>query len=111
MLSFRLHLKLQARVVKIVSYITGGVLKYNLAHQRYVTVLCMLFKIKSNPNNASIERCRCRMCRRVLLVVVWLLIGTRLRLHAAKSILNDLNDLDGVRLSGFKSEANAFLLA
>ena len=35
----------------------------------------MLFKIKSNPMH-----CLCRMCRRVLLLVLWLLIGTRSRL-------------------------------
>ena len=35
----------------------------------------MLFKIKSNPMH-----CLCRMCRSVLLLVLWLLIGTRSRL-------------------------------
>ena len=65
------------------------------------------------------------MYRRVLLVVLWFLIGTRLRLLAEElstaepllplsvSLLNDLSDpvFDGVGLAGFKSRANAFLLA
>ena len=66
------------------------------------------------------------MCRRVLLVVLWLLIGTRSGLlvvgllsiaealcHLSVSLYNDLSDpvFDGVGLAGFKSSANAFLLA
>ena len=69
--------------------------------------------------------CLCRMCRRVLLVVLWLLIGTRSRLlvvgllsiaeacaHSV-SLWNHLSDpvFDGVGLAGFKSRANAFLLS
>ena len=30
-------------------FLAGGVLECNLAHRRSVAVLCMLFKIKSNP--------------------------------------------------------------
>ena len=65
------------------------------------------------------------MCRRVLLVVLWLLIGTRSRLLVvgvlsiaealcpSVSLWNDLSDpvFDGVGQAGFKSRANAFLLA
>ena len=69
--------------------------------------------------------CLCRMCWLVLLVVLWLLIGTRLRTLAVEhlSISEPLcpslclfpNDLghpvfDGVGLAGFKSRANAFPL-
>ena len=68
------------------------------------------------------------MCQRVLRVVLWLLIGTRLRLLAV-GILRTAEPLncaslgvsleqsysdpvfDGVGLEGFKSRANAFLLA
>ena len=79
--------------------------------------------------------CLCRICRPVILVVVWLLIGTRGGLVAHRhsfapphcrtsqycrtfvplsvSLWNDLSDpvFDGVGLAGFKSRANAFLLA
>ena len=66
------------------------------------------------------------MCRRVLLVVLWLLIGTRSRLLVvgllgiaealcpnSVSLWNDLSDpvFDGVGLAGLKSRVNAFLLA
>ena len=69
------------------------------------------------------HHCLCRMCRRALLVVLWLLMGTRSRLLVegrlsisgalCPSLWNDLSDpvFDGVRLAGFKSRANAFLLA
>ena len=42
--------------------------------------ICMLFKIKSNPMHPLSGARLCRMCRRVLLVVLWLLIGTCSRL-------------------------------
>ena len=43
------HLKLLDRVVRGAAFLAGGVLECNLAHRRSVAVLCMLFKIKSNP--------------------------------------------------------------
>ena len=43
------HLKLLDRVVRSASFSAGGVLECNLANPRSVAVLCMLFKIKSNP--------------------------------------------------------------
>ena len=64
------------------------------------------------------------MCQRVLLVVLWLLIGTRLRLIAAGilrtaepcaplgvSFKRSYSDpvFDGVGLEGFKRRANIFL--
>ena len=71
--------------------------------------------------------CLCSMCRCVLLLVLWLLIGARSRhlvvwlLSIAEalcpslqvSLFNDLSDpvFDGMGLAGFKSRANAFLLA
>ena len=63
------------RVVRSANFLAGGVLDCNLAHRRSVAELCMLFKIKSNPMH-----CLCPMCRRLLLVVLWLLIDTRSRL-------------------------------
>ena len=71
--------------------------------------------------------CFSRMCRGVLFVVLWLLIGTRscllvvgplsitepLIVPLSVSLWNALSDpvFDGVGLVGFKSRANAFLLA
>ena len=43
-----LHSELD-RVVRGAVFLAGGVLEGNLAHRRSVAVLCMLFKIKSNP--------------------------------------------------------------
>ena len=43
------HLKLLDRLVRSDSSLAGGVLECNLAHRRSVAMLCMLFKIKSNP--------------------------------------------------------------
>ena len=76
------HLKLLDKVVRSAGFLTGGVLDCNLIHRRSVAVLCMLFKIKSNPMHplsGALPSCR-SMCRRVLLVVLWLLICTRSRL-------------------------------
>ena len=50
------HLKLLDRFVRNTSFLAGGVLECNLAHRRYVAVVCMPFKNKNNPN-ASSERC------------------------------------------------------
>ena len=33
----------------VMFFLAGGVLECNLTHRRSVAVLCMLFKIKSNP--------------------------------------------------------------
>ena len=74
------HLKLLDRVGRIAGFLAGGVLECNLAHRRSVAELCMLFMIKSNPVHPLTSALLSRMCRRVLLVVLWLLIGTRSRL-------------------------------
>ena len=71
------HLKLLDRVVRSAGFLAGGVLECNLAHRRSAAELCMLFKIKSNPMHPLSGALLCRMCRRVLLVALWLLIGTR----------------------------------
>ena len=80
-------------------------------------VLCMLFQI-----NLRAVHCLCRMCGCVLLVVFWLIIGTRLRILDEKLLISskpmrpsqyDLSDpvCDGIGLVGLKSRANAFVLA
>ena len=120
------HLRLLNRVVSGASFLTEGVFECDLAHRRSVAVLCILYKVRCNPmhplcgalpvpyvpvwvtRGAVIAhrftyaplRCRTSQCRRTfipLLVSLW----------------NDLSDpvFDGVGLEGFKSRANAFLLA
>ena len=117
------HLKLLGRVVRSAGFLAGGGLHCNLAHRRSVAVLCMLFKIKSNPTHPlsgalplpyvparvalvshrhsfALPRCRTSQYRRTFVLL-------------SISLWNDLSDLvfDGVGLVGFKSRANAFLLA
>ena len=118
------HLKLLDWVLGAV-FLTGDVLECNLAHRRYVAVLCMLFKIQSNPMHSlrgalpypyvpacvtrgalvshrhsfASPRCRTSQYHRTfvpLSVPLW----------------DDLGDpvFDGVGLAGFKSRANAFRL-
>ena len=78
------HFKLLDRVIRCAGFLAGGVLDCNLAHRRSVAELCMLLKIKSNPmhplSGLSMSYGLCRMCRCVLLVVLWLLISTRSRI-------------------------------
>ena len=74
------QLKLLDRVVRSAGFLPLGVSDCNLAHRRSVVELCMLFKIKSNPN-ASFERCIAfAVCAGASFVVHWLRIGTRSRL-------------------------------
>ena len=120
------HLKLLDRVVRSSGYLAGGVLECNLTHRRSVAELCMLFKIKSNPMHplsgalplpcvparvicgALLAHChsfappRCRTSQYV-----------RNFVPLSVSLWNDLSDpvFDGVGLAGFKSRANALLLA
>ena len=43
------HLKLLDRAVSGARVITGGVFECDIAHRRTVAVLCMLYKMRSNP--------------------------------------------------------------
>ena len=120
------HLKLLDRVVRNAGFLSGGVLDCNLDHRRSVAELCMLFRIKSNPmhplsgalplpyvpghgtrgalvahrNSFAPPRCRTSQYSRIFVLL-------------SVSLSNDLCDLlfDNVGLAGFKSRANAFLLA
>ena len=74
------HLKLLDRVVRSAGFQAGCVLECNIAHRRSVAELSMLFQIKSNPMHPLSDACICRMCQRVLLMVLQLLTGTRSRL-------------------------------
>ena len=113
------HLKLLDRFVRSAGFLAGGVLEWNLSHRRSVAELCMLFKIKSNPMHplscalplACCFGCSCRhsfappCCRTSQYRRTFVALSV--------SLWNDLNYhvFDGVELAGFKSTANAFLLA
>ena len=120
------HLKLQDRVVSVASFLTGCVFECDLAHRRSVSVLCLLYKIRCNPlhplygalpllyvpvrvtrgaviaHRHTYAPPRCRILR-----YSWTFIPF------AVSLWNDLSYpvFYGVGLAGFKSRANAFLLA
>ena len=118
------HLRLLDSVVSGASFLTRGVFACDLAHRRSVSVLCMLYKIRCNPMHSlcgvlpvpyvpvtrgaviahrytyAPPRCRTSQYRRTFVPF-------------SVSLWNDLSDpvFDGVGLAGFKSRANAFLLA
>ena len=107
-------------------FLTRGVFECDLAHRRSVAVLCMLYKIRCNSMHPlygalpvpcvplrvtrgaviahrfthAPPRCRTSQYRRTF--IFW-----------SVSLWNDLCDpvFDDVGLAGFKSRANAFLLA
>ena len=120
------HLKLLDRAVSGARFLTGGVFDCDISHRRSVAVMCLLNKIRCNPvhplngalpgpyvpvwvaRGALVEhrytyappRCRTLQYSRTFipfLVFLW----------------NDLANTvsDGVGLAGFKSRANASLLA
>ena len=120
------HLKLLDRVVRSAGFLASGVLDCNLSHCRSVAELYMLFKIKSNPmhplNSAlPLPYVPARVTRGALVAHRHSFAPPRCRtsqyrrtfLPLSVSLWNDLSDpvFNGVGLSGFKSRANAFLLA
>ena len=120
------HLKLLDRAVSGARFLTGGVFECDISHRRSVAVMCMLYKIRGNPvlshNGALLgpyvpvwvtsralvahrytyapPRCRTSQYRKTFIPL-------------SVSLWNDLANpvFDGVGISGFKSRANAFLLA
>ena len=120
------HLILLYRVVSGSSFLTGCVFECDLAHRRSVAIFCMLYKIRCNPMHPlcgallvqyvpgqvtrgaviahrftyALPRCRTSQYRRTFIPL-------------SVSLWNDLSDpvFNGVGLAGFKSRANAFLLA
>ena len=120
------HLRLLDRVVSGASVLTGGVFECDLAQRRSMAALCMLYKIRCNPMHP--------LCGALSVpyVPVWVTRGAviahwftyapprsrtsqyrRTFIPLSVSLWNDLSDpmFDGVELAGFKSRANAFLLA
>ena len=118
--------KLLDRAVSGARYLTEGVFQCDIVHRRSVVFFCILYKIRCNPmhklNDAlpgpyvpvpvtlgamvahrytyAPPRCRTSQYYRTFVLLLM-------------SLWNDLADpvFDGVGLSGFKSRANAFLLA
>ena len=120
------HLKLLERVVRSAGFLAGGVLECNLARRRSVAELCMLFKIKSNPMHPlsgalPLPYVPARVTRGAMVSHRHSFAPPRCTTFQYRrsfvplsvSLSNDLSDpvFDGVGLAGFKSRANAFLLA
>ena len=120
------HLRLLDRAVACATFHMRGALDCNLLHRRSVAVLCMIYKIWSNPlhplhselprqfvpvrvtraaiaaHTHAFEVPRCRTVQYSRSFIPW-----------SVSLWNDLDDsvFDSGGLSGFKSRANSLLLA
>ena len=116
------HLRLLDRVVSGASILTGGVLECDLSHRRSVSVLCMLYKIGCNPVHPLCGalhvpyvpvRVTCGAVDRTSVHLCASSLYRRTFIPLSVSLWNDLSDpvFDGVGLAGFKTRANASLLA
>ena len=119
------HLKLLDHAVSGTRFLTWGVFECGIAHRRSVAVLCMLYKIRCNPmhplNGALPGPYVIQVTRGVLVAHRYTYAPPRCRtsqynrtfIPLSLSFWNDLADhvFDGVGLAGFKSSANAFILA
>ena len=114
------HLKLLKCVVSGACFLTGGVFECDIAHRRYVAVPCMLYKIRCNPMHPPYGALPgpyvpVRVTRGALVAhpqcITSLFCRTFIPLLG--SLWNDLPESVsvGVSLAGFKSKANAVLLA
>ena len=120
------HLRLLDRVSGGACFLTGGVFECDLAHRRSVAVLCMLYKIRCNPMHPLysaliVPYVPVRVTRGAVIAHRYTYAPPRCRtsqysrtfIPLSVSLWNDLSDpvFEGVRLAGFKSRANAYLLA
>ena len=120
------QLELLDRVVSGASFLSGGVFACDLAHRRSVSVLCMLYKIRCNPMHPlygalPVPYVPVRVTRGAVIAHRYTYAPPRCRTSQYRrtfvpfsvSLWNALSDpvFDGVGLAGFKSRANAFLLA
>ena len=95
------HLKPVDRVVSDACFLTGGVFECDLAHRRSVAVVRVKRgAVIAHRYTSAPPRCRTSQYSKTFIPF-------------SVSPWNDLSDLvfDGVGLAGFKSRANAFLLA
>ena len=120
------HLKLLDRADSGTRFLAGGVFECDISHCRSVAVLCMLYKIRCNlvhPLNGALpgQYVPVRVTRGALVAHRYHYAPPRCRtlqyswsfIHFSVSLWNDLANsvFDGVGLAGFKSRANAYLLA
>ena len=121
------HLKLLDRTVSGARFLTGGVFECDISHHRSVAVLFMLYKIRCNPLHHPLNGALpgpyvpVRVTRGALVAHWYTYAPSRCRtlqysstfIPFSVSLLNDLANhvFDGVGLAGFKSRANASLLA
>ena len=120
------HLKLLDLAVSGARFLTGGVFECDIGHRQSVAVLCMPYKIRCNPVhplNGALPGpyVPVRVTRGALVLHRYTyappccrtLQYSRTFISFSVSLCNDLANpvFDGVGLEGFKSRANAFLLA
>ena len=120
------HLKLLDRAVSGSQFLTGGVFECDISHRRSVAVLSMLYKIKCNPVhtlNGALPGpyVPVRFTSGALVAHPYTYVPPRCRtlqysrsfIPFSVSLWNDLANsvFDDVGLAGFKSRANASLLA
>ena len=122
----RRYTKRLDRVVSGAQFLTGGVFECDTSHRRSVAVLCMLYKIRCNPvhtlNGALPGPYEpVRVTRGALVAHRYTYTPPRYRtllyrrtfIPFSVSLWNDLAIpvFDGLGFAGFKSRANASLLA
>ena len=120
------HIKLLDRAVSGARFLTGVVFDCDISHRRSVAVLCMLYKIRCNPVhplNGALPGpyVPVRVTHGALVAHRYTYAPLRCRtlqysrtfIPFSVSLWNDLANtvFDGVGLTGFKSRANASLLA
>ena len=119
------HLKLLDRAVSGARFLTGGMFECDIAHRRSVAVLCMLYKIKCNPMhplNGSLPGAYLpvRVTPGALVAHWYTYAPPRCRSSKYSRTLYPSRCPSGTILltpysmvldAGFKSRANAFLLA
>ena len=120
------HFKVLDHAVSGAQFLTGSVFECDIAHCHSVAVLCMLYKIRCNlvhPLNGALPGPYVPvLVTRSVLVAHWYTYALpccralqyiRTFIPFSVSLWNDLANpvFDGVGLAGFKSRANAFLLA
>ena len=120
------HLKLLDRAVSCARFLTRGVFECDISHRPSVAVMCMLYKIRCNPMNPLndavpgpyvpvLVTCGALVAHRYTYASPCYRTSQYRRIFVSLSV-SLWNYLaypifDGVRLAGFKSRANAFLLA
>ena len=120
------HLELLDHTVSGARLLTGGVFECDISHRRSVAVLCMLYKMRCYPVyplNGALPgpNVPVRVTRGALVSHRYTYAPPRCRtsqysrtfIPLSVSFWNDLANpvFDGAGLAGYKSKANAFLLA